>query len=86
MALRIIKCFAKSLDTHTSFFSPEEAYEMRMSLEKQFEGVGVVLSEGIDGVMIAELIKGSPAEQSGQIQINDLLVEIDGAIDSECLI
>jgi carboxyl-terminal processing protease len=78
LTLRILKCFAKSLDTHTSFFSPEEAFEMRMSLEKQFEGVGVVLSEGIDGVMIADLIKGSPAEQSGQIQVNDLLVEIDG--------
>ncbi len=78
LTLRILKAFAKSLDTHTSFFSPEEAFEMRMSLEKQFEGVGVVLSEGVDGVMIAELIKGSPAEQSGMIQINDLLVEIDG--------
>lgn len=77
-ALRILKAFAKSLDTHTSFFSPEEAYDMRLNLEKQFEGVGVVLSEGIDGIMIAELVKGSPAEQSGRIQINDLLVEIDG--------
>ncbi len=75
---RILKAFAKSLDTHTSFFSPEEAFEMRMTLEKQFEGVGVVLSESIDGVMIAELIKGSPAEQSGQIQVNDLLIEVDG--------
>jgi len=78
LSLRILKSFAKSLDTHTSFFSPEEAYEMRTSLEKQFEGVGVVLSEGIDGVMIADLIKGSPAELSGQIKVNDLLVEIDG--------
>lgn len=78
LALRVLKAFAKSLDTHTSFFSPEEAYEMRLSLEKQFEGVGVVLSEGIDGIMIAELIEGSPAHQSGQIQLNDLLVEIDG--------
>ena len=77
-SLRILKAFAKSLDTHPAFFSPEEAHEMRMSLEKQFEGVGVVLSEGIDGVMITELIKGSPAEESGLIQINDLLVEIDG--------
>ncbi len=77
-AMRIMKAFAKSLDTHTSFFSTEEAYEMRMSLEKQFEGVGVVLSEGIDGIMIAELIKGSHDEQSGQIKVNDLLVEIDG--------
>ena len=78
MALRIIKSFAKSLDTHTSFFSPEEAYEMRLGLEKQFEGVGVVLSEGIDGIMIAELLEGSPAELSNQIEVNDILVEIDG--------
>lgn len=78
LTLRVVKSLAKSLDTHTSFFSPEEAYEMRLNLEKQFDGVGVVLSEGVDGVMIAELIKGSPAEQSGQIQVNDVLVEIDG--------
>lgn len=78
MSLRILKSFAKSLDTHTSFFSPEEAYEMRLSLEKQFEGVGIILSEGIDGIMIGELIQGSPAEQSGKIHVNDLLVEIDG--------
>lgn len=77
-SLRILKSFAKSLDTHTSFFSPEEAHEMRLNLEKQFEGVGVVLFEGVDGVMISELVKGSPAEQSGQIRPNDLLVEIDG--------
>jgi carboxyl-terminal processing protease len=78
ISTRLLKAFAKSLDTHTAFFSPEEAYEMRLSLEKQFEGVGVILSEGIDGVMIADLIEGSPAAQSGQIQVNDLLVEIDG--------
>lgn len=77
-SLRILKSFAKSLDTHTSFFSPEEAHEMRLSLEKQFEGVGIILFEGIDGVMISDLVKGSPAEQSGKIRVNDLLVEIDG--------
>lgn len=78
LTLRILKAFAKSLDTHTAFFSPEEAHEMRMSLEKQFEGVGVILSEGVDGVMIADLIEGSPAQQSGRIRIHDFLVEIDG--------
>jgi carboxyl-terminal processing protease len=78
LATRILKAFAKSLDTHTSFFSAEEAYEMRLSLEKQFQGIGIVLSEGIDGVMIADLLKGSPAALSGKIQLNDLLVEIDG--------
>lgn len=77
MSLRILKSLAKSLDTHTSFFSPEEAYEMRLGLEKQFDGVGVILSEGVDGVLVADLIKGSPAQLSGKIRVNDFLTEID---------
>ncbi len=76
--LRVLKALAKSLDTHTAFFSPEEAREVRVGLEKQFEGVGIVLSEGIDGVVISDLIPGSPAAESGRVQIEDLLVEIDG--------
>ena len=43
------------------------------ALEKQFEGVGVVLRESVDGVMIRDLIKGGPAERSGKIQTGDLL-------------
>jgi carboxyl-terminal processing protease len=77
-SLNILKAFAKSLDAHTAFFSPEEAYEMRTSLEKQFEGLGVILSESIDGAMVTEIIKGSPAELCGKISIQDLIVEIDG--------
>lgn len=79
IALKIMKSFSKSLDAHTSFFSEEEAYEMRMNLEKQFEGLGIVLSEGIDGVVISEIMQGSPADMSNRIKVGDLLIEIDGA-------
>ncbi len=51
---------------------------MRTSLEKQFEGIGVVLREGIEGVEVADLIKGSPAQKCGHVQIGDFLIEIDG--------
>lgn len=78
LCMHTLKAMAKSLDAHTSYFSPEEAYEMRTSLEKQFEGIGVVLREGIDGVVIHDMIKGGPAERSGKIAPGDLLVEIDG--------
>ncbi len=76
-ALHFLKAFSKSLDAHTYFFSNEEAYEMRVSLEKQFEGIGVVLSETIDGVIISELIKGSPAFESKKIAIGDIIFEIN---------
>lgn len=78
LALHILRAMARSLDAHTAFFSPEEAFEMRAALEKQFEGVGVVLREGVDGVEVADLIQGGPAARCGQIQVGDFLVEVDG--------
>lgn len=78
LCMHTLKSMAKSLDAHTSYFSPEEAFEMRTSLEKQFEGIGVVLRESVDGVIIHDLIKGGPAEKSGKIAAGDLIVEIDG--------
>jgi len=78
LALHILKATARSLDAHSSFYSHEEALEMRASLEKQFEGIGVILKEGVDGVEIADLIDGGPAQRSGQVSIGDLIVEING--------
>lgn len=78
LAMTVLKAIAKSLDAHTAYFSPEEALEMRTLLEKQFEGIGVVLKEGVDGVIIQDMIKGGPAERSGKILPGDLLVEING--------
>ncbi|MGR3912821.1 MAG: S41 family peptidase [Candidatus Rhabdochlamydia sp.] len=77
-AMHLLKAMARGLDAHTAYFTPAEAYEMRSSLEKQFEGVGVVLREGLDGVEITDLIKGGPADRSGQIEMGDLIVEING--------
>jgi carboxyl-terminal processing protease len=74
----VIKSFAKSLDAHTTFFSPEEALSMRTSLSKQFKGIGVVLRENGQGVYIADLIKGGPAYASHLIEKGDLVIAIDG--------
>lgn len=78
LALHVLKAMARSLDAHTAFFSPEEAFEMRASLEKQFEGIGVVLKEDVEGVMIVDLIPNGPAARCGKVVAGDLLVEIDG--------
>ena len=77
LSMHILKAFAKSLDAHTSFFSPQEAYDLRMSLEKQFEGIGIVLREGIRGVYIKEVLVKSPADRSGKVHPGDVLFAID---------
>lgn len=76
--LHVLKALASSLDAHTAFFNEEEAYDMRVHLEKSFQGIGVVLQEGLDGVIITRLIDNSPAARSGKLQVNDRILEING--------
>lgn len=77
-ATHILKALAKSLDAHSSFFDEGEAMDMKMRLEKGFVGIGVVISEVIDGFKITELLPDSPAKANGQILVNDRLLEING--------
>lgn len=76
--LHILKAMAGSLDAHSAFFDSAEAYDMRIRLEKGFQGIGVVLQESIEGVLITRLIDGGPAQRSEEILPNDRLVEVDG--------
>lgn len=83
-SMHILKALASSLDSHTSVFDPSEAYEMRVRLEKSFQGVGIMVKQGIDGMVVTSLIPNSPAARSHKIQPNDYLIEIDGrAVDRE---
>jgi carboxyl-terminal processing protease len=78
VVLRTLKALAHSLDAHTAYFSPEEAYSMKVQLEKGMSGIGVVLKEGIEGIVIQDILKGGPAQNSGQIKKGDIIVEVDG--------
>jgi len=78
VVLRILKSLANSLDAHTSYYSPEEAYAVKVQLEKGMCGIGVVLREGLEGITIQDLITGGPADKSGKIKKGDTIVEIDG--------
>ena len=75
-----LKALARSLDAHTAYFTPDEAYDIRTSLKKQLEGIGIILREGINGVYIADLIENGPAYQSGGVKVGDVVVQVNGKI------
>jgi|688.fasta_scaffold06188_11 carboxyl-terminal processing protease len=82
--MHVLKSLANSLDAHTTFYNNIEAYDMKARLEKEFEGIGVVLQQDTDGsIVITKLIAGGPAAKSGLIQPKDHLVAIDGASVAE---
>lgn len=72
-----LKAFTSSLDAHSAFYTEKEAHEIRTSLKKQLEGIGVVIKEGLQGIYISYLFKGSPASRSG-LQKGDQITAIDG--------
>ncbi len=76
-ALHVLKAMAKSLDTHSGYYSPQEASEIRTYLKKEFCGIGVVLSEEFDGIRIIDILKGGPAYRSTNIEIGDKVLELD---------
>ena len=78
LCMHILKAFVRGLDAHSSYYSPQEAYELRASLKKQFHGIGVVLRESMYGITIADLVTNGPAARSGRIQPGDYLIEVEG--------
>ena len=78
MSLHILKALASSLDAHTTFFDAAEAYDMRIHLEKELHGIGVVLQQGLEGVVITQVMPGGPAAKNGILKVNDQITEING--------
>ena len=76
--MHILKALAKSLDAHTAFMDNKEADDMRLRLEKGFEGIGIAFQESPQGILVANLIKDGPAAREGQVKVGDLLIEING--------
>jgi C-terminal peptidase (prc) len=76
--MHILKALASALDAHTTVLNSTEAYDMRLRLEKEMQGLGILLRPTTDGYIISQLVREGPAAKSGLVQINDKLWEIDG--------
>jgi carboxyl-terminal processing protease len=77
-ALHVLKALASGFDAHTQFFDDREAYDMKLRLEKHFDGIGIRVKQNNGVVIISSLIPGGAAAKSGQIQPHDQIVEING--------
>lgn len=76
--VRVVKSLAHSLDAHTTYFSKEEALAMRIQLEKGMCGIGIILKEDIDGIIVKEILPGGPASKTQELQVHDIIYRVDG--------
>lgn len=69
----------KTLDPHTKLFNPEQTEAFLLRNQNQQFGVGFVLAQEGDKVIIQSVLEGSPAETAG-LRDGDIVLELNGII------
>ena len=76
-----VRGMVEALDEHSTFLSPDEFDDMKVSTSGAYAGIGIEVAPGKDGVSVVRRMANSPAERAG-IQTGDVIVRIDGmAVD-----
>ncbi|HXL97450.1 MAG TPA: S41 family peptidase [Steroidobacteraceae bacterium] len=71
-----IRGMVEALDDHSTFMTPDEFDDMKVSTSGTYAGIGVEVVAGKGGVSVVRRMAGSPAERAG-IQNGDIIVKID---------
>ncbi|MGD2083205.1 MAG: carboxy terminal-processing peptidase, partial [Chromatiales bacterium] len=78
-----INAYTTRLDPHTSYMSPRSSENFDISMRLSLEGIGAVLSTENEYTEVQRLVKGGPAEQSGQVQAGDRIIGVAQDDDGE---
>ncbi|MCH9627311.1 MAG: hypothetical protein S4CHLAM2_09470 [Chlamydiales bacterium] len=73
----ILKAFASSLDTHTSYFTPAEASQFMIQVQQRLFGIGAQLRDDLNGFTIVKIIEGGPASRAQGLKVNDRIIAIN---------
>ncbi|GAC14815.1 carboxy terminal-processing peptidase [Aliiglaciecola lipolytica] len=72
----VMHSFARSVDAHTSYLSPQGTERFDMEMNLSFEGIGAVLQSEDDFTVIRSVVPGGPAELSKKIKPEDKIVGV----------
>ena len=76
---------AGALDPHSSYMSPSTEASFNAGIGKNFQGIGATLYPEDGFIVVRDVIKGSPAERSGEIRPKDKIQGVgqgrDGKIE-----
>jgi carboxyl-terminal processing protease len=72
-----VRGMVEALDDHSTFLSPDEFEDMKVSTSGAYAGIGVEVIPGNEGVEVVRRMEGSPAQRAG-IETGDVIISIDG--------
>ncbi len=71
-----INAYARSIDPHTTYLSPQNAERFTSEINLSLEGIGAVLQSDDDFTVVRSLVKGGPAERSKQLSPEDRITAV----------
>lgn len=74
----VLKAFTSALDTHTVYFTPDEAQAFLMTVQQRLMGIGVQLRDDLNGFTIVKILEGGPAANSKDVKAKDRIIAVNG--------
>jgi len=78
-----VNAYASALDPHTGYMSPSTSENFDISMRLSLEGIGAVLGTENEYTEVQRLVKGGPADLSGQLHAGDKIVGVGQGDDGE---
>ncbi len=74
----VLKATASSLDTHTAYFTPDEAAQFMIHVQQRLFGIGAQLRDDLNGFSIIKIIEGGPAAENKGLKVKDRIIAVNG--------
>ena len=74
----VLKASASALDTHTAYFTPDEAAQFMINVQQRLFGIGAQLRDDLNGFTVVKVIEGGPAANGKELKAKDRIVAVDG--------
>lgn len=74
----VLKASATAMDTHTAYFTPEEASQFLINVQQRLFGIGAQLRDDINGFSVVKIIEGGPAANGKELKVKDRIIAVNG--------
>ncbi|MFA6915531.1 MAG: S41 family peptidase [Parachlamydiales bacterium] len=74
----LLKAVASALDTHTAYFTPDEARQFMINVQQRLFGIGAQLRDDLNGFTVVKVIDGGPAAEGKELKAKDRIIAVNG--------
>ena len=71
-----MNAYTKTVDPHTSYFSPRTAENFNIEMKLSLEGIGAVLQADDVYTKVLRVVEAGPADKSGKISMDDKIIAV----------